>query len=98
MKLIIRIHDALKAFEALEFESGKDIIKKVSHPSLEELAMLLLRKSDWKLIIAGHTDNVGNEDKNMVLSKKRAESVKKFYLYFDITNSKTRTSCPIYCV
>jgi outer membrane protein OmpA-like peptidoglycan-associated protein len=66
------------AFEALEFQSGKDIIKEISHPSLEELAMLLLRKSDWKLIIAGHTDNVGNDKTNLILSKKRSTAVAVF--------------------
>ena len=66
------------AFEALEFESGKDIIKEISYPSLEELAMLLLRKSDWKLIIAGHTDNVGPEKTNLILSKKRSTAVAVF--------------------
>ncbi len=63
------------AFENLEFQSGKDIIKEVSFPSLEELANLLIKKSEWKLSIAGHTDNVGSEKNNLILSKKRAESV-----------------------
>ena len=66
------------AFEALEFESGKDIIKEISHPSLDELGMLLLRKSEWKLIIAGHTDNVGNDKTNLILSKKRSTAVAVF--------------------
>ena len=66
------------AFENLEFESGKDIIRSSSFPSLEELAELLTKKSDWKLRITGHTDNVGSERTNLILSKKRAEAVKKF--------------------
>jgi outer membrane protein OmpA-like peptidoglycan-associated protein len=66
------------AFEALEFQSGKDIIKEVSNASLEELAMLLLRKSEWKLIIAGHTDNVGNDKTNLILSKKRSTAIAVF--------------------
>lgn len=68
------------AFENLEFESGKDIIRNSSFPSLVELAALLVKKPDWKLKIAGHTDNVGSERNNLVLSKKRAEAVKKFLM------------------
>ena len=56
----------------------KDIIKEISHPSLDELAMLLIRKSEWKLIIAGHTDNVGNDKTNLILSKKRSTAVAVF--------------------
>ena len=63
------------AFENLEFQSGKNIIKEVSFPSLEELANLLIKKAEWKLSIAGHTDNVGSEKSNLILSKKRAEAV-----------------------
>ena len=63
------------AFENLEFESGKDIIKDVSFPSLEELANLLIKKGEWKIIIAGHTDNVGSAKTNLILSKKRSQAV-----------------------
>ncbi|MEE3145792.1 MAG: DUF5723 family protein [Bacteroidota bacterium] len=66
------------AFDNLEFRTAKDIILNESKPSLEELSNVLIERPTWKLEISGHTDNVGNEDKNMVLSKKRAESVKRF--------------------
>lgn len=66
------------AFENLEFKSGKAIIKLESYESLEELGKLLVKKPEWKLLIAGHTDNVGRESTNMVLSKKRAEAVREF--------------------
>ena len=68
------------AFENLEFETGKDVIKLSSIPSLTELAEVLLKKPEWKLQIAGHTDNVGDAQGNLVLSKKRAESVKNFMI------------------
>lgn len=68
------------AFDNLEFETGKDIIKAASIPSLTELATVLVKKTDWKLQISGHTDNVGNDQNNLVLSKKRAESVKNFLI------------------
>ena len=66
------------AFENLEFKSGRAVIKDESFPSLDELAALLVKKPEWKLLIAGHTDNVGKETTNMVLSKKRSEAVKAY--------------------
>lgn len=66
------------AFDNLEFESGKAIIKQSSYESLEGLAELLIRKDTWKLKIAGHTDNQGAAQSNLILSKKRAEAVRDF--------------------
>lgn len=66
------------AFENLEFNTGNAIIKEVSYTSLNELAALLVKKSEWKLQISGHTDNVGDDQKNLILSKQRAEAVKSY--------------------
>ncbi len=67
-----------KAFDNLEFATGKDIIKPESLASLDELAQLMKKYPGWKLKIEGHTDNVGVRAKNVELSKKRAEAVKKY--------------------
>lgn len=73
------VEEILKtAFDNLEFETGKEVIKDVSFPSLTELAGVLKKKANWGLQIAGHTDNVGDDQKNMILSKKRAEAVRAF--------------------
>lgn len=66
------------AFDNLEFETGKDIIKEASKPSLDELAEVLVKRPEWKLQIAGHTDNVGSAQSNLILSKKRAEAVRNY--------------------
>lgn len=66
------------AFENLEFNTGNAIIKEVSFASLDELAGLLLKKATWNLQIAGHTDDVGDAQKNLILSKQRAEAVKTY--------------------
>jgi outer membrane protein OmpA-like peptidoglycan-associated protein len=66
------------AFKNLEFETGKAIIRATSYPSLDSLAALLIKKPDWKLSIAGHTDNVGADAANMTLSKNRSNAVKDY--------------------
>ena len=66
------------AFDNLEFETGKAVIRSSSFASLDELAELLINKPSWKLRISGHTDNVGNDQSNMTLSKNRAQAVEKY--------------------
>jgi outer membrane protein OmpA-like peptidoglycan-associated protein len=86
------VEEILKtAFDNLEFETGKDIIKDVSIPSLTELAVVLKKKSAWGLQISGHTDNVGDDQKNLILSKKRAEAVKNFMISQGIDASRLST-------
>ena len=68
------------AFEHLEFIAGKAEIKEASNTSLNDLAALLIKKPEWKLQIAGHTDNVGSDQANLILSKKRAEAVKTYLI------------------
>ncbi len=79
------------AFENLEFNTGNAIIKEVSYPSLNELAELLIKKKNWKLQISGHTDNVGDAQKNLVLSKQRAEAVKAYLVSKGVEASRLNT-------
>ncbi len=80
-----------KAFDNLEFESGKDIIRTSSYASLDELAALLKKKPGWKLKISGHTDNVGKPTANLNLSKKRAEAVKKYLMSKGVEGDRLKT-------
>jgi len=66
------------AYDNLQFEVGKDIIKPESFPSLDVLAQTLTDAPTWKLKLSGHTDNTGSAAFNLALSKKRAEAVKKY--------------------
>ena len=86
------VEEILKmAFDNLEFETGKDIIKSSSIPSLTELAGVLMKKTAWGLQISGHTDNVGDDQKNLILSKKRSEAVKAFMVSQGIDASRLNT-------
>jgi outer membrane protein OmpA-like peptidoglycan-associated protein len=79
------------AFNDLEFENGKDIIKITSFSSLDELAEVLKKKPTWGLQMAGHTDNVGDDQKNLILSKKRAEAVKNYMINKGIDTLRLNT-------
>ena len=67
-----------RAFDALQFETSKAVIKDESFTSLEDLANYLVENPDFKLKIAGHTDSQGAAQSNLILSKKRAEAVRDF--------------------
>jgi OOP family OmpA-OmpF porin len=66
-----------EAIQNLEFDFAKASIRPSSYPSLDRVAEILVRKN-FSLKLAGHTDNVGSADRNMRLSKDRAESVKAY--------------------
>ncbi len=67
-----------RAFDNLQFETAKAIILQSSYASLEDLAKYLVDNPTYRIIIAGHTDNQGEAQKNLILSKKRAEAVRDF--------------------
>ena len=67
-----------QAFENLEFDVNKDIIRESSFASLNELAKLLVENPTWVLSMEGHTDSDGADADNLDLSKRRVESVKRY--------------------
>ena len=77
-----------KAITNLEFESNKAKIKQESFLGLDMLAVLLGEKPDWKLKLAGHTDDVGSDAVNMQLSKDRAEAVRNYLVNKGVNSSR----------
>lgn len=61
--------------EDMYFEYNMDAVKSESEASLDLLYEFLVANEGVKIEIAGHTDGKGNEDYNLDLSKRRAESV-----------------------
>ena len=57
------------------FESGSDSLLPESNIEIEILFQLLKREETLKIKIIGHTDNIGEVSKNLLLSEKRARSV-----------------------
>lgn len=62
------------ALYGLYFDSGKADVKPESKATLEQISKLL-GNTQLKLLVVGHTDNVGEFAGNMDLSKRRAEAV-----------------------
>ena len=57
------------------FDTGRATLKPGADRDLDRLAKALKDNGNTRVMIEGHTDSVGGDDYNQVLSEKRAESV-----------------------
>jgi OmpA-OmpF porin, OOP family len=64
--------------ENVLFDTGKAVIRSSSNTELKELFDYLSLKTDIRVEIAGHTDDVGEADDNLLLSQNRANAVKNW--------------------
>jgi OmpA-OmpF porin, OOP family len=58
----------------VQFESGSAILKQASNAILDKVAALMTQYPNYRLTIAGHTDNTGSESANQRLSQARAKA------------------------
>jgi outer membrane protein OmpA-like peptidoglycan-associated protein len=72
--------EILKKASKVLFEFSKADIKPVSFPILDEVVRLLQKYPKSNIHLEGHTDNVGKDQSNLVLSKNRAASVRKYFI------------------
>lgn len=75
------LYDALAAkgrwsTQGILFATGKADLQPESRPVLKEIAGTLTQHADLKILIEGHTDNVGTPASNLALSDARAAAVK----------------------
>jgi outer membrane protein OmpA-like peptidoglycan-associated protein/tetratricopeptide (TPR) repeat protein len=64
--------------ENVYFDFDKYYIRPDAAEILNRHVELFLKNKDWKLILKGHTDNMGSDNYNLFLSKKRSESVRDY--------------------
>ncbi|MBM0104993.1 OmpA family protein [Steroidobacter sp. S1-65] len=57
------------------FDTGQSTLKPGAYATLDRLATALQQQTQRKVLIEGHTDNVGSSDNNQGLSERRAQSV-----------------------
>jgi outer membrane protein OmpA-like peptidoglycan-associated protein len=58
------------------FDFNSADLRPESEPVLREIASIMQKNPDWKLSVAGHTDNIGGDKSNLSLSERRSAAVK----------------------
>lgn len=74
----------LLAMESVAFGSGSANLKSESYESLDQVVELLKSNPELRLKLSGYTDNSGNAQSNLVLSKQRAAAVKTYLVSQDV--------------
>jgi len=76
----------------VEFDFDKAVIKKKFHDEIGNLAAVMKKYPDLKIVIEGHTDNTGELTYNEKLSQRRADAVKGYLVEkFGIEDSRLST-------
>jgi OOP family OmpA-OmpF porin len=72
----------------IKFPSGKATITHDVIKQLEDFAKFLQENPGYQVIVYGYTDNIGNEDMNLELSKTRAKAVVKALSQYGLDESR----------
>ncbi len=79
------------SFHNIIFLQSTPKILETSLPALEELAYVMQQNTSLEIRVEGHTDNVGEADKNMELSIQRAEAIRRYLIEQGIEGNRIRT-------
>ena len=80
LKLVPKDSDLPISFNNIFFDFNKSTLQTASYPELGRVHKLLDDGSLRGIIIAGHTDSVGDAAYNLSLSKRRARAVYNYFL------------------
>ena len=67
-----------QALQGIQFESGKNVIKKSSYSILDKVVKVMKENPSYNLEINGHTDSQGAAATNLELSQKRSDAVQAY--------------------
>lgn len=72
----------------VQFETGSASLTKLSTYELENLSAAMQKYPNLVIQVAGHTDNTGDADANVLLSQQRADAVKDYVMNKGISESR----------
>lgn len=78
------------AFSDITFDFDKAVIRPESLEYLDKFVTILMEYKSIKLTIIGHTDNIGDSQYNLLLSKRRAEAVAQYFINHGINPDRLR--------
>jgi outer membrane protein OmpA-like peptidoglycan-associated protein len=64
--------------QMIQFEFNKATLIKTSLPVLDEVADILIKNKNLRILVEGHTDDVGGPEVNKKLSQDRADAVRDY--------------------
>ena len=70
---------------------SSDKIEPESFPMLDKIADAMKNNPNMKILVTGHTDDVGSDDRNLSLSVRRAASVKDALVQRGIGTDRIKT-------
>jgi len=73
------------------FKQSKSEILSESFTELNTIFNFLQENPNTLILIEGHTDRIGDSDKNLILSKQRAEAIKKYFTDKGINGDRITT-------
>lgn len=83
-------HPKTFTLDNVQFETGKASLTKTSYIELNELLEYLKLKEDVVIEIAGHTDDVGDDISNQMLSEARANTVRNYLISKGIATKRVQ--------
>jgi outer membrane protein OmpA-like peptidoglycan-associated protein len=91
-KKIIVKKEKIVIMDKVYFDTARDLIKSKSKGILDDI-VTVMKENPWlrKVRVDGHTDARGKREDNMVLSKDRAEAVKKYLVDNGVEVSRVET-------
>lgn len=74
------------------FETGRADLKPGSVARLDQLVDFMQRHPERTVVVEGHTDSVGSEESNVLLSQRRADAVRAYLLRRGLDASRVTTT------
>ncbi len=73
------------------FATGSAVVQPGLQSQLDRIADVLQKYPETRIVVEGHTDNVGSETSNMTLSRRRADAVKNLLVQKGVAPTRIRT-------